>query len=333
MFKELKNNINIMSLKAKVEPLINGQRQYIEEYKKNMQERSKSLMDLKNRIKGSNNFQDLKKSMDEVESVVSTYKVEGLEEDLILQKYVKDITGKANSLLEPKNEAKLKAMGKELHMEYKNKVSQAVEDLLNNTRKTQAQRLAEDYKPQGRTKFERLYNIMNNQIEDLKDQELSNNNIETLGNIGILIEYYDEFTKEETRLEEIEKKQEALVKEREELESEKQMLQNNDRQFDICRKLTVYESINKNYELNRIIWSQKVLFELINKIQSKGNIAENRDLAAECVSSSVFSELFTNIIMPLFNDGNLKIALDIVESSGDSSKENVKKLMSFIKIY
>lgn len=396
VFKELKNNIDIINLKVKVEPLINGQRQRTEEYKKNMQKISKSLMDLQKRIKGSDDLQDLIESIQKVENVVDGYcKVKDIKGNLVSENYKKNMEDIIKSLLDYINNkdknrnclpdfpesvrqnakdkleelrdsiiklndplvlmTKIEEVKKILDdlslywesdqyrhakkqirnlknlvlQEHKNHIQQVVERLLNNTRKIQAQRLVKDYKQQGRFKFERLYNIVNNQIGDLKGKELSNNDINILDDIGVLIEYYDEFTKEKTRLEEIEKKQEALVKEKEELEDEKQMLQNNDRQFDICRKLTVYESIDKNYELNRIIWSEKVLFELINKIQSKGNVIENRDLAVECVSSSVFLELFTNIVMPLFNDGNLKIALDIIESSGNSSKENVEKINEF----
>lgn len=46
-------------------------------------------------------------------------------------------------------------------------------------------------------------------------------------------------------------------------------------------------------------------------------------------SSPIFLELFTNIVAPLANEGNLKIALDIFDQSGNGSKEGADRICKF----
>ncbi len=175
------------------------------------------------------------------------------------------------------------------------------------------------YKDQ--TQIERLYNIVSDTITELSDssedkkyqiaQELSS--------------HISKFREEKARLEKIQEEQKELIKQEEELERDKQKLQDSDKHMDICRRLLIYKSINNNYELNRVIWSIPVFYYFSHKLS-----AEQKDIT-EYISSPVFLELFTNIIMPSVNDGTLKMKFDVFESNGDSSAKKVEEINQFYK--
>jgi len=175
----------------------------------------------------------------------------------------------------------------------------------------------------GKTKFEKLYNTINHKIENLSivHEGLRND----LGDVQSLLKYFDNFAEEKTRLEKIKEEQEKLQEEAGQLETEKEMLKTNDKkQMDICRRLKVFESINKNYDVRRIMWLGMVLTEFLPKLNEK-----DLDLKMEYINSPLFLELFTNIVAPLANDGNLKIALDIFDKSSNSSKDGADKIYKF----
>ncbi|UPA55076.1 hypothetical protein MWH06_07680 [Wolbachia pipientis] len=115
-----------------------------------------------------------------------------------------------------------------------------------------------------------------------------------------------------------------MAGEKNQLEGEKTELSDDARLTDICRRLKVFESINKNYDVRRIMWLGMVLTEFLPKLNEK-----DLDLKMEYINSPLFLELFTNIVAPLANDGNLKIALDIFDKSSNSSKDGAGKIYKF----
>jgi hypothetical protein len=175
----------------------------------------------------------------------------------------------------------------------------------------------------GKTKFEKLYNTINHKIENLS---IAHKGLQyDLGDVQSLLKYFDNFADEKTRFEKIKEEQEKLQEEAGQLETEKEMLKTNDKkQMDICRRLKVFESINKNYDVRRIMWLGMVLTEFLPKLNEK-----DLDLKMEYINSPLFLELFTNIVAPLANDGNLKIALDIFDKSSNSSKDGAGKIYKF----
>ncbi len=175
----------------------------------------------------------------------------------------------------------------------------------------------------GKTKFEKLYNTINHKIENLS---IAHKGLQyDLGDVQSLLKYFDNFADEKTRLEKIKEEQEKLQEEAGQLETEKEMLKTNDKkQMDICRRLKVFETINKNYDVRRIMWLGMVLIEFLPKLNEK-----DLDLKMEYINSPLFLELFTNIVAPLANDGNLKIALDIFDKSSNSSKDGADKIYKF----
>jgi len=104
----------------------------------------------------------------------------------------------------------------------------------------------------GKTKFEKLYNTINHKIENLS---IAHKGLQyDLGDVQSLLKYFDNFADEKTRLEKIKEEQEKLQEEAGQLETEKEMLKTNDKkQMDICRRLKVFETINKNYDVRRIM--------------------------------------------------------------------------------
>ncbi|WP_423349139.1 hypothetical protein [Wolbachia sp. wLmal] len=175
----------------------------------------------------------------------------------------------------------------------------------------------------GKTKFERLYNTINHKIENLS---IAHKGLQyDLGDVQSLLKYFDNFANGKTRFEKIKEEQERLQKEAWQLEAEKKMLKTNDKkQMDICRRLKVFESINKNYDVGRIVWLGMVLDKFFPKLNEK-----DLDLKMGYICSPLFLELFANIVAPLANDGNLKIALDMFDDSGNSSKDGADKICKF----
>lgn len=168
---------------------------------------------------------------------------------------------------------------------------------------------------EGRTKFEKLYNTIKHEIDGLKDTDLADKGLQSKR----LLTYFDEFAEEKARLEWIKKEQEELQKKEGELKIEKENLETDDATLmDICRRLKVSESINKNYDVRRVVWLGAVLTEFLPKLQGEKDL----DLKMKYISSPLFLELFTNIVAPLANEGNLKIALDISEPNGNNSKDD-----------
>ncbi|WP_250296925.1 DEAD/DEAH box helicase family protein [Wolbachia endosymbiont of Oedothorax gibbosus] len=167
----------------------------------------------------------------------------------------------------------------------------------------------------GRTKFEKLYNTIEHKIKDLSSTDLAKCN---LGDAQSLLKYFDDFADEKKKIEELQKKKKQLEDEKNELSDDAILT-------DICRRLKVSESINKNYDVRRVVWLGAVLTEFLPKLQGEDNL----DLKVKYLSSPIFLELFTNIVAPLANEGNLKIALDIFDKSGNSSKDGAEKICEF----
>lgn len=115
----------------------------------------------------------------------------------------------------------------------------------------------------GRTKFEKLYNTINHKIDGLKNTDLANEGLKcNLGDAKGLLTYFDEFADEKKKIEEWQKKERQL-------ETEKKELGTDAKQMDICRRLKVSESINKNYDVRRVVWMGAVLIEILAKARGK----------------------------------------------------------------
>lgn len=250
------------------------------------------------------------------------------------QKLLKDRMGQiieslhSGKLMNDTNKGEIKSQINGLYApgkseEQNNKLAQDIfEQLLNYMEKADKTSVGQkDTKDTQRdkTKFEQLYNTINHKIKGLKDTDLADKGLQCkLGDAQSLLTYFDEFALEKGRIEEWQKKKNQL-------EGEKTELSNDATLTDICRRLKVSESINKNYDVRRVVWLGAVLTELLPKFQDE----KDPDLKMKYLSSPIFLELFTNIVAPFANEGNLKIALDIFDQSGNGSKEGADRICKF----
>ncbi|KAG8172525.1 hypothetical protein JTE90_002916 [Oedothorax gibbosus] len=132
----------------------------------------------------------------------------------------------------------------------------------------------------GRTKFEKLYNTINHKIGDLENTDLADKGLQCdLGDVQSLLKYFDDFADEKKKIEELREKGKQL-------EGEKTELSNDATLIDICRRLKVSKSINKNYDVRSIVWLGAVLTEFLPKFQGEGNL----DLKMKYLSSPIFLE-------------------------------------------
>ncbi|WP_341808536.1 DEAD/DEAH box helicase family protein [Wolbachia endosymbiont (group E) of Neria commutata] len=184
------------------------------------------------------------------------------------------------------------------------------QDIKENLKKAQEKTLKNIEKCKNKTQIEVLYNLICEGIADFDIDKATYNDAREL------LSYINKLTEEKTRLEKIQKTQKGLAKEIDELNEAKRNLQDPAKQTNICNRLLVYKSIEKNYGLNRTIWTLAVFCYFLTNDKDKDDY----------ISSTVFLELFTNIMMPLMNDGALKMAFEAMESSGNSSADKVEEI-------
>lgn len=163
-------------------------------------------------------------------------------------------------------------------------------------------------KCKNKTNIEVLYNLIYEGIANYDIDEA------TYSDARELLSYINKLTQEKTRLEKIQKTQKGLEDEIAELDTAKRNLQDPAQQTNICNRLLVYKSIEKNYGQNRIIWTLAVFCYFLTNDKDKDDY----------ISSTVFLELFTSVMMPLMNDGALQMAFDAMESGGNSAADKLK---------
>ncbi|WP_353273634.1 DEAD/DEAH box helicase family protein [Wolbachia endosymbiont (group A) of Agelastica alni] len=239
----------------------------------------------------------------------------------------KKIINQINDLHNPNNSEKQEEQAKKIveqlldcmNVKEEGKTSVGLKGKDTKEGRTKEGRTKEGRTKEGRTKFEKLYNTINHKIDGLKNTDLADKGLQcNLGGAQSLLTYFDEFADEKKKIEELQEKKNQL-------EGEKTELSNDATLTDICRRLKVSKSINKNYDVRSIVWLGAVLTEFLPKFQGEGNL----DLKMKYLSSPIFLELFTNIVAPLANEGNLKIALDIFDKSGEGSKDGAERICEF----
>ncbi len=292
---ELEDNMN--SLRKELEEIVHKHQQ--------LAEIKKTLVDLRKSIIGKFSEDDQNLLKDRMKQIT-----ESLHSGKLMNSTDKDkIKSQINDLY---------AAGKS--EEQNNKLAQDIfEQLLNYMEKASKTSVCPKDTKGGRTKFEKLYNTINHKIDGLKDTDLADKGLQCkLGDAQSLLTYFDAFADEKEKIGEWQKKKSQL-------EGEKTELSDDATLTDICRRLKVSESINKNYDVRRVVWLGAVLTEFLPKLQGEDDL----DLKVKYLSSPIFLELFTNIVAPLANEGNLKIALDIFDKSGNSSKDGAEKICEF----
>ncbi|WP_168464178.1 coiled-coil domain-containing protein [Wolbachia endosymbiont of Ctenocephalides felis wCfeT] len=178
-------------------------------------------------------------------------------------------------------------------------------------------------KYKGKTKIESLYDVVVELVNGLENQE-----VPAVDDIKRFLKFCDNLEKEKGRLEKVksecDKSEDKLEKEIKDLEDDKERWRS-DPSDDLCKKLLVYNSVNKCYSLKSALWCLQVLPKFITAFFSQAYEERIR-----YISSPVFLELFTNIIMPLMNDGTLEIALSILDpSKTDDAQRSIGLINNF----
>lgn len=147
---------------------------------------------------------------------------------------------------------------------------------------------------------------------------------------------------EKTRLEEVEKKKEKLKKEIDALTKistyEEGSEDYNNYYNDVVNKVLVYKSITSRYEVARVRWIDSVAEDFIKAMDNdyykkckELNQSDYNKHINSCIKSPIFPELFSNIVMPLYNhkikDGNMLLKVLNTLYPNDNNELQVEKIL------
>ncbi|APR97781.1 hypothetical protein [Wolbachia endosymbiont of Folsomia candida] len=190
-----------------------------------------------------------------------------------------------------------------------------------------------------------IVNGLNTNVKTLEDT-IKNNQIKTANGQTLLKTIkgdLEALQAEKTRLEELEKKKAKLKKEKDELEKvspDKEGSTEHKKYYDnIVNEVLVYKSITKNYDLAKAAWIDIVAPKFIQVMEKdyyeklkNSNYSDYEKHMNSCVKSPIFPELFSNIVMPLYNhkvddDGNMLLKILNILYPGTNNEPRVEQIL------